>query len=255
MKIGIISDLHIDYGRTPQLSGCKEGAVASLLDEVDCLVMCGDNAEPNHKLGNQRRLFDTLRSKSNKPMAFVTGNHDLIGHILRKGVTIGEIRNRFRQYSSLAGEYGIVHLEHQNLAAGDITICGTYGHYDGTLSGTRFPEDYNTVFQLVTSLKQRARATGKKILVTHSVPNKGLIGHPDGPIQRAYMPFSGSFQLEDVIRMIRPEWHFCGHTHAYAHSEIGRTKSYNIGTDYGDFFYFVLNTSDSSIVRLEKRLC
>lgn len=255
MKISIISDLHMVYDEAIWSSKSKNEALISLIGEIDCLIMCGDNAEPNAELENQRRLFETLRNQTNMPIAFITGNHDLIGHILRGGIRIEKLKERLSCYSALADKYGITHLEDKNLDLEGITICGTYGHYDGSLCGIKFQEDYSSVSQLISGLKQRVHGVeGKKILITHSVPNKIMIGRPDGRIQDEYTPYAGSVQLEEAIRKIKPNLHFCGHTHAYAHSKIDNTLSFNVGTDYNTFFYFIVDTSDYSVKRGEKKL-
>jgi Icc-related predicted phosphoesterase len=255
MRIGVISDLHIVYSGNVWQSKSKNAAVRDLLSEIDCLVMCGDNAEPTTNLDNQRRLLENLREASDLPIAFITGNHDLIGHVPREGVSITELRNQLSLYSAIASKYNVTHLEDKNLELEGICICGTYGHYDATISGKRFQEDYGSVSALVSGLLQRAQdVSGKKLLVTHSVPNKVMIGRPDGPVQDRYTPFAGSTQLEDAIRKIKPNWHFCGHTHAYAESKIDDTLSFNVGTDYDNLFYFIVDTSDDSVRRLEKKL-
>lgn len=255
MKIGVISDLHIVYDGDIWHSKSKNAVLKDLFSEIDGLIMCGDNAEPTIELDNHKKLFETLRNKSDMPIAFINGNHDLIGHELIENVSINELKDKLSQYSVIADEYNIVHLENKNLELEGITICGTYGHYDGSLSGKKFQEDYDLVSQLVSGLLQRVQnITGKKLLVTHSVPNKTMIGRPDDPIQDSYTPFAGSLQLEDVIKKIEPNWHFCGHTHAYAESKINNTLSFNVGTDYHNFFYFVVDTSNDSVVKLEKKL-
>jgi len=254
MKIGIISDLHMGHGKSPRLSESKYRAIKKILGEVGCLVMCGDNAELSSNLENHKRLLKTIRSMSNIPAAFISGNHDLIGRDLLRGITIDKIKSRLNQYSILAREYGMVHLEEQNMVIDDLVVCGTYGHYDGTLSGIKFEEDHKTVLKLVKDLEYRADTPGRKMLITHSVPTKAMIGRLDGPVQDKFTPFAGSIELKEAICRIKPDWHFCGHTRAYACKKIGRTKSFNVGADYADLFYFVVDTSDSSAVRLEKKL-
>src|SRR3989338_6444733 len=135
MKIGIISDSHFSYDKAPRLAKSKDNALIKIIDEVDCLIMCGGNAEHTKNITNHRKLFETIRTKSNMPVVFVEGNHALFGSELAENVTYHEIKSRLKQYSTLASEHNIVHLEDQNLVLDDITICGTYGHYDGTLSG------------------------------------------------------------------------------------------------------------------------
>ncbi len=254
MKIGIISDSHFSFDKAPRLAQLKSKALVSVLDEIDCLIMCGDNAEWNPGITNHRKLFDTIRQNTSKPVAFVEGNHELFGPELVENVTFNELKRRFRQYSLLGAEFTMIHLEEQNLMVEDITIAGTYGHYDGTLAGKELPIDYKAVSQLVKNLEKKVEGKGRKIMITHSVPTKTMIGRPDGPVQNRYTPYAGSTQLEDSIQRIKPNWHFCGHTHAYAHSKINGTLSYNVGTDYHDFFYFVLDTRNSSVMRKERKL-
>jgi Icc-related predicted phosphoesterase len=254
MKIGIISDSHIDYIRMPRLAKAKDLAIESVLKDIDCLIMCGDNTNYDTKYQSQRRFFENIRLKSSIPIAFVNGNHELFDTKLLKGITSDIIKELMQPYSALAKEYGLIHLEDENLVLNDITICGTYGHYDGTLSETVFPEDNKTVLKLINNLEDRTNSVSKKILVTHSVPNKAMIGVPDGPIQNKYTPFAGSLELQNMIQRISPQWHFCGHTHAYVYSKIGSTESFNVGTGYTNFFYFILDTENYSVIRQEKYL-
>lgn len=254
MKIGIISDLHIAYDSMPELSKAKEPALESLLEEIDCLVMCGDNAEPDDKLDNTRRLFGLLRDNSKIPIGFITGNHCHFGYRLASGIAYDEIKKGFDKYSEIARDFEIIHLEDQNMQVEGITIGGTYGHHDGSLAKIDFKEDYQTVKRLLDAASTRLDVPETKLFITHTVPNKTLIGRPDSPAQDQYTPYAGSFQLEEAIKQIKPKWHFCGHTHAYADAQIDGTQSFNVGTDYTNFFYMIVNTLDSSVIRLEKKL-
>ena len=250
MKIGILSDLHL-----PVLLETKMEALKSILNEIDCLVMGGDNVELEGALLTYETLFSELREQFKGPIAFVTGHHELIGNLLRSGVSISFLKEIFPIYSEVAHKYDVTHLEEENLNLGEITICGTYGHYDGSLSGKNFPEDYSTVSKLVSALENRVQdVKGKIILVTHTVPNKAMIGRPDGPVQDKYTPYAGSLQLEDLIGRLKPVLYFCGHTHAPAHSIISGVPSFNIGTDYKNFFYFVVDTPDMSVKEYEINL-
>ncbi len=139
----------------PELDTSKEKALKSMLKCLDSLILCGDNAELFQGLHFHNRLFAFLRKTAGIPMAFVLGNHDLFGHIMRRGVSYNELASKLDQFSDLAKSYDLIHLEREDLMIGSFTIIGTYGHYDGSLSGDKFKEDSKTVARLVCDLESR----------------------------------------------------------------------------------------------------
>src|SRR3989338_4582045 len=79
MKSIILTDTHIDYDRNPEISYRKEQAIRSLDKNVDCVLLCGDNAELAHGLSNHRIFFGILKEIFNCPFGFIVENHELWG--------------------------------------------------------------------------------------------------------------------------------------------------------------------------------
>jgi Icc-related predicted phosphoesterase len=238
MHLSIFSDLHIDYQRNPKLANQKTNYIKSIVNDSDGLIFCGDNAEKE----SSEIFFKQIRNETNLPIGFILGNHEVMGPTLRKGVTLNYLDEKFIEFDDLANTFSLIHLEKENLMLNDLTISGTYGHYDGSLSNDRFSTDKNTVNSLIDRLETRIKNIERKIIITHTVPNKEMIGRPDGLIQDKYTPFAGSLSIEDSIKYTKPILHFCGHTHAYAKTKIGETDSYNVGSDYDNICQLNLDT-------------
>lgn len=281
MRIVILSDLHFDYEKNHNLTNRKEKAVASLGESADCILLCGDNAELNSGFSNHRKLFDILRDSFNGHVGFIAGNHDLWG-----GTQISSGELLWQVFPSLAKKYGFTYIETENLDLGKVIIAGTYGHYDYSLGNERngitrqnflsgmavidrisyrwMDKEYmnwegktdgDVTETLVRAFEKRIPDTRQKIItLSHTCPNIEAVGYPDSPKRDFLGAFFGTTKLEEVLRERVPLYHFCGHTHAPTQSSIGKTKVLNIGTDYGNFKYVLLDTDSDKVEMLSINL-
>ncbi len=273
MRAIILADTHFDYKRDPSLTARKERAIRSLDSDVDCVLLCGDNAELRPDLSDHKKLFAILKNRFCCPIGFVAGNHELWG-----GMRVSSEKLLWEVLPSLAEDFEMTYLEKENLRIEGITIAGTYGHFDYSLSGVRggsptqeFITGYaiingihhqlrDRIFMdwqgksdeevtsiLINALEERIRGKTELITISHTVPNKQATGHPETKEQDFSGLFSGTEKLERIIQDYRPVYHFCGHTHAPAQLRIGESIVFNIGTDYDDFRYALLDTAEKSV--------
>jgi hypothetical protein len=242
--------------------------------------MCGDNASlSRHKediFYNHRKLFEFFKKKFNCPIGFVSGNHDLwtAGRIPSKEIL-------YKGFSGLAKEMELVYLEKENMNVKGFVFAGTYGHYDYSLGKTneyikrenfisqkavignhsyswddremmdwQGEGDERICFELMKGFEKRARNKKNLITISHMIPSMKLCGHEPSLKQDFFGAFSGSWHLENIIEKSKPLFHFCGHTHAYAEALIGKTQVFNVGSDYDNMSYLILDTETQKVSRM-----
>lgn len=235
-------------------------------EEFDCLLLCGDNAETDTGFPYHHALFKDIREQFSGLVGFVVGNHDLWAP---GGWNSWEIL--YNKMPELAERYDLHYLETENLVIDDWTIAGTYGHYDygfgrvseeiarkgeynssqGRLSwidikqikwGER--EDLEVCRTLLNRFSQRLEGTNREKLITisHTIPHRSLVGHPNSEIERFFSCYSGSKRLGDILRAQGGVAHYCGHTHAEARARLGQTDVVNIGNDFGKRKYSLFDS-------------
>ncbi len=74
------------------------------------------------------------------------------------------------------------------------------------------------------------------ILVTHHIPHKDLNGHINY-VGSQFDAFSGVANLFDIIK---PDYAICGHTHTRVVKEINKVYCINVGNDYMETNYVIL---------------
>ncbi len=282
MKALIFSDLHFDsvlkdnykWWELESRTANKEH-IKSLEWGVDCVLLCGDNAELSKNFKNHKELFKLLRNTFECPIGFIIGNHEL----WKKQVSAETLL--YKNFERLAKQEGLVYLENKNLRVKDWTIIGTYGHYDYSL-GTAHPdlniteENFKTGMaiignkkitwmdkpfinlkgqtdkefcdKLISRFEKKIQAAkGKLITISHTIPNKKVVGHKDSLKSDFLGAFAGTTKLEKILEKYDIAYHFCGHTHARATNIINKTKVVNIGSDYQELKYILLDTNKNSI--------
>jgi len=271
MRAIILADTHFDYKRDPSLTARKERAIRSLDSDVECVLLCGDNAELRLDLSNHKKLFEVLKKRFCCPIGFVAGNHELWG-----GMRVSSEELLWEVFPSLAEDFEMTYLEKSNLSVGGMTFAGTYGHYDYSLSsGSSLKQDFITGYAiinetiypwrdrelmnwqrksdeevtnvLISALEERISGKTELITISHTVPNTKATGRAESKEQDFFRPFSGTQKLEGLIQHYNPLYHFCGHTHAPIQLQIGRTIVFNIGADYSKFRYALLDTDEQSV--------
>jgi len=199
------------------------------------------------------------------------GNHELWGK--NANVSSRELLNDI--FPTLGNEYGFTYLEHTNLIVKDTTFVGTYGHFDysflkqessvtitdllrGSLNingrqifwKDRFFMDWegrtdqSVCAELVGGFEQRLKAVRNTISISHTIPSLGLHGWPESPEQLFYQPYSGSRLIGDAIERSGESHHFCGHTHAKAKAQMGKTQVINVGSDYNVLRYVIISSGE-----------
>ncbi|MEK6910163.1 MAG: metallophosphoesterase [Nanoarchaeota archaeon] len=258
MRALVLSDLHYVLG--DPASARRLSVIDSISGKFDAVLLCGDNAElSSDDFQNHATLFGNLRKKFDCPMGAVVGNHELWGR--KKGVSSSLLIDKV--FPAIFRDYKITSLEHENLSVGDTTFVGTYGHFDYSLfkpgngvtmddvrlgkfnTGERIIgwEDIESMdwpgrahekvcADLVSKFEDRLKsAKGKKISLSHTIPDSSLNSWPDSPKQSFMGAYAGSRLIGDALERNGGVYHFCGHTHSEARADIGRTSVFNIGQD------------------------
>ncbi len=266
-----------------QISERKINEINEIEEGIDAIVLGGDNAEISWNLNEHKVLINKLRKRFGAtPIAFVLGNHELWGQWLHWPVK----RLLEETFPAFAQRESLVYLERQNLGLNGVTIVGTYGHYDYSLGRTdkgvtldhitrgekRFGRyviqwgdkqqidtqgrtDTDICEKLVKAFSDRMQtAIGEVISISHTVPSKELIGHPDSPEQDFLGAYSGSTRIGEVIKKYRGFLHLCGHTHAKAEGKIGKTRVINVGADYDLLRYAIIDTKTKQVEMREKKI-
>lgn len=276
----MLFDLH--YQHNNPLSKKKLEIITEIEGNFDSLILGGDNAELSSDLQNHRVLFDRLKRRFECPTSFIIGNHELWGRL----GNISSWRLLNETFPNLGKEYNFTYLEKGNLDIKDISFIGTYGHFDYSflrqdrgvsiedlLRGTFFTDgkkitwkdrlymdwedkdDEEVCAELVSAFVERIKtATGKIISVSHTIPRLSLNGWSDSPAQHFMEAYSGSNLIGDVLEADGGEYHFCGHTHAKARAEIGKTIVINIGSDYNVLRYAILQIDGEKSMVKEREI-
>ena len=279
MKLLILADLHYnDYNYT---SEGKKQELEKITDNLDAVVLCGDNAEVDSGFQNHNKLFRFLRKKFSCPIGFVAGNHDL----WTKEIGVDSEKALYEVFPKLAKTYEISYLETEIMNVEDMRITGTYGHYDYSffvpdrgikmkdiknaqviLPGLRFTyndkkrmqlgkSDAKLSGQLIESFEKRLKNYDPKrmITVSHTIPDLALVGRAVRDSRSVFLSaYSGSVKLRKALERYSPTRHFCGHTHLPAQARIGKTMAINVGSDYKLLRYGILNTKSGQTSFKEK---
>ncbi len=279
MKILVLADLHYtDYNYT---SEGKKQELEKITDNLDGVLLCGDNAEVDNGFQNHNKLFRFLRKKFSCPIGFVAGNHD----IWTKEIGIDSEKALYDIFPKLAKTYDISYLETEVMNVEDMRITGTYGHYDHSfflpndqvkmadikkskviLPGYKLTyndqakmqlrkSDAKLCGQLIESFEKRLKNQDMKKMITisHTLPDLTLVGRTVNDSRSVFLSaYSGSIKLKRVLERYSPAYHFCGHTHLPAKANIGQTLAINIGSDYKLLRYGILNTKSGQTKFKEK---
>jgi len=271
MNILILSDLHYIKDHKPSTS--KRNALKRLAkkSEFDLVLLCGDNAELVKDYINHIELFEFLRDTFDCQIGFILGNHDLWG----KEFGISSYDLLYDVFPEISYKLGLTYLETTNIIKDDWNIVGTYGHYDYSLANkgkivtqkaieNMFividdkrlgwndkrcmywggKKDKEVCNELVSNLEERINdQDGKLILITHGVPTYKLIGYPRSLKNDFLAAYSGSKRFAELCEKYPFEYYFFGHTHAHIEGKIGKAKAINIGSDYDNLSYYVLETN------------
>lgn len=231
MRVGFISDLHIDVNRG---YGVKEAITQVCLeDKIDRLYLAGDT----YNSAQQTLAFEIYMGKVGVDTRSLFGNHEFY-----------EVGNKFNEFRS--AQYCF-----PDILPGDIGVIGVTGWYDyswarlgslgqlrkgktpgGTWSDHRwikYPEDVigdsATWFlnENVKELKDQSEwldslGIKRKIVMLHMVPHYSLLEQSPNYIYTN--AFFGSQVISDLVNEIAPEYCIYGHTHFAKDTRIGNTE-------------------------------
>lgn len=282
MKLLVLADLH--YNDYNDFSLCKKQEIARMRDKVDAVVLCGDNAEVDEGFEHHHKLFSFLRKKFSCPIGFVAGNHDLWARKI--GMDVEKIL--YEIYPKLAKEYDLCYLETGIIKMDNVSLIGTYGHYDYSFfvpnRGVTMKDirafrlqlpglepkiwkdkikikktisDKKLCNKLLDGFEERLNSVNGDntiISISHTLPCLEVNGHSENSYQNFYSTYSGSKRLGKIIENSKIQYHFCGHTHMPAETKLGDTKVINIGSDYKLLRSLIINTKNSKIKIKEKLL-
>ncbi len=224
MKIGHVSDLHVDHGWRFDIIDCLIDEVNK--SDINVLVIAGDITSG----GVARSTLDLLRIRRGikVPVVFVAGNHEFYDTDFQV------------EQSLLDSEYlldlfrgGIYWLENSRVVIGDVLFVGGTGWIDGSwhnihkekewhpeinrLNDFRLIQNYDQTLKHGQELRELIENTNSlevdnMVVVTHYMPLKRLI-HPgyynDGPLNWC---FANNWTDTFDRLPVGTDW-ICGHSH------------------------------------------
>lgn len=241
MKIGVISDLHID-GNTSEQGRISdfEDALAHEVDDqqIDLLLIAGDVSN-DHVMSHQ--FIEDVKQRVGKPVLFVPGNHDYWSKGQEEKDTHAILDYFKNQDESI--------IEKPYTINDEWAIVGHSGWYDYTFAADRFSIEelaertYNErIWQdkLHVDWKMADRAVSKKfaevvradlekvkdkkiILMTHFVTYKNYGVKMPHPVFDYFNAFIGSSDYDDMFDEYPIEYNVMGHVHYRRREENGAT--------------------------------
>jgi len=271
----VLSDLH--HIKESPVSCKKKRAITSLShrNKFDLVLLCGDNAELINDLSNHEDLFGFLKKTFECPIGFIPGNHELWGKV----ISVSSEKLLYEIFPRVAELMEMKYLESSNIILDGWTIAGTYGHYDYSLGRTGKAvrlENFKTgklvlngkentwndheymdwgkkkneevCTELAKGLEKRIKGIEKNLIViTHGAPGYELSGYPSSTIQDFLGAFTGSEKFAQICEKYPVSYYFFGHTHSTAKGKINNATLVNVGSDYKNLAYCILDTEKKEI--------
>ncbi|KRN01635.1 phosphohydrolase [Levilactobacillus senmaizukei DSM 21775 = NBRC 103853] len=225
MRVGLISDLHLDINRISIEAAVKIQADFLKRQQIDLYLIAGDISNYfDQSLAFVRRLQQAI---SPRQVRFIAGNHDMLHD---------------RSYAELEAPEDITYLHNQfiDLPGTDWRVIGNNGWYDyqfaDNLVGRNFltwkrafwvdaaieqpmsdPERMDRVLEQTTDQLEAAKTAEKRILyMTHFAPRRDFIRYTDDDrfwnMANALM---GSPRLGPLLESYGVEYVLFGHLHAH----------------------------------------
>ena len=231
MRIGLISDLHIDINKDfPILNLTAQAAEAQ---SVDALVIAGDISEsPDQTI----QAMSEMQRLCSFPVYYVPGNHDMWNKNCPERTTEAIDRMYKEDKYCLSGKSVILEKHGQKLA-----LVGDVGWYDYSMASPEYTKAQldamtmddrtwqdklfnqwtsNNQAQMQTVLEQleeQLKACGNLpvLAVTHMLPVKDFCvpEKPEGIKWGFFNAFLGSTALEALYTKYSVKYAVCGHVH------------------------------------------
>lgn len=237
MRIGILSDIHVDLEH-PDPEKVVDGIAAAMeANAVEVMIIAGDVA---NDFRVTLRTLRALERRTGARVLFVPGNHDIWN----------EHHPRLTAWDTYAalGEFpGNLANGPQKLANG-WTVIGDLGWYDYSFGGAYTPEEFDRMqthgrlwqdkvkavwgkttremhahFHAKLEAQLRRHAGGPVILVTHAVPIPEFTVQPPEPPWDYLNAFLGSRGYGELALGHAVAYSICGHVHYRREQVVGRT--------------------------------
>lgn len=198
MKIGIFSDLHLEFRDYNHYWYDFLNIINSKADEVDFFVSAGD-IHPDSK--TRRWFFDNI----NKPVLYVNGNHDFYRSEARIPETVQDIdTSYFIDYTDICGATLWTNFGNNPL----VEIAAMRGIADFSQMPGWSVTKCREAFEYH---KFKIFDHPGEIVVTHFPPIREGTSHPRFNGNELNPYFSNDLR-EDILRSNKKLW-ICGHTH------------------------------------------
>ena len=246
MRIGVISDLHVDLneGSGAEGSVVRSLSAAAANARVELLIVAGDVA---NRYDLTLRILADLEAASGLRVLFVPGNHDLWNEA--PALPFGKAWDAWDSYRALLAfpgnlARGLVEL------AGGWTVIGDLGWYDYAFGHPRFTvqefdrmrfaerlwqDKVNTLWDRPTLEMHRhfrdtlerqlsAPREGRLILVTHVVSHAAFTVQPPSRLWEYLNAFLGSPEYGELAVRHGAAAAVCGHVHYRRQTVVGGTR-------------------------------
>ena len=262
MRLILTADLHFGKNATGDASAREMAREINSLG-ADALILAGDNAAFDPELFHD--CFQLFADFPGRKLA-LCGNHDLW---TRDGDSHAIYEHVFATW---AEETGFEYLEGAPVVIGGVGIAGSIGWYDYSFrdEDLDIPQKYfeqnfhpkyarwndgvfvkmsmsDTEFhaQCLATLEEGIQSllprTDTIVAVTHMVAFEEMRVQRQGPVWGFCNAFMGSRSLgELLLRYPEIRHHFCGHTHLHHVYEMNGMRSVNIGSNYLQKRYEIL---------------
>ena len=228
MKLGVLSDLHIDRHHTYQPEMYLQYVVEVVEQaELNLLIIAGDISNDHEKT---LAFINQLDASISAQVAFVPGNHD-IWRKSNASMTTNAILNIYRQHPLC--------LMHAPIILGEWCIVGHMGWFDYTYANSRFDDEklqrgkhYGATWQdlvhtdFTDDAKERAMCYAhevnrqlkqhqekKIILVTHFVTHPQFLVSTPHRVFEFFNGFIGTQSFDMLFRQYDIRFSIMGHVH------------------------------------------
>ena len=237
MKIGIISDIHVDINSTYDIKKDLCKAVESR--GVDCLIIAGDISN-TYKISLE--VIDYIRENTGAKVYFVPGNHDLWDEKQEFNNT-NIIYSKYKENESCL-------CDNPRQIKEDWVIIGDTGWYDYSFGEGKYAiTDYEKMYAFdrtwqdsifvpwgksnkevhktfLDKLEAQLKKQGdrKKIVVTHMLSRKEFSVPSGDELWGYFNAFLGSAEYGELFEKYKVEYVVMGHVHYRLEKSIKGTK-------------------------------
>lgn len=225
MRLGFISDIHLDINRDYDIKSILCDLI--IKNNIDCLIIAGDITESYEATIS---FIEEIKEDTRKTVYFVPGNHDL----WEKDSSNKDTALLYSKYASheacICGK--IISLNDE------FDLVGETGWYDYTLGSKKFSKDdfdkmtmFNRTWQdslntnwfksneevnefMLNELNKSITKSNKKIIaVTHMISSDHFTVPEDNEIWTYFNGFLGSIKYKHLYEKLNVAYSVMGHVH------------------------------------------